>query len=202
MSVDDFLFGQIGAPINIAAPTTNDIILPPSWMRVLTDIRQQAGWMCSTIAGGALRDIDNGRPVKDVDIFVPYLGSNETSLLALQRAVSDAPIMEIEHSSHNTSQVGVDGISHFHFEVDGWKFEVSQKTDQFDYKTLLDSFDIGICMISLDPGILSYSVYRTPEYVLDKSNQEIRVVRKTGGREMDHAARLKRKYKDWYIVPL
>ena len=201
MSIDDLLFGSIGAPVNISVPIPQspDLVIPPSWLNVINAVRSQPSWLCSTIAGGALRDMDNGRPVKDVDIFVPHLGSNETALLAIQKAVPYAHIMEIEHNVHNTSQVGAAGISHFHFEVDGWKFEISQVTESFDHLSLLSRFDIGICMVSLDKN---GAIARTPVYSLDKAQKLIRVVRATGGRELEHAERIKRKYQDWKVVPL
>jgi hypothetical protein len=200
MSVDDFLFAPLGATTGVPVQSVqSSLVLPPSWGSVLSRIRCQPSWMCSTIAGGALRDLDNGRPVKDVDIFVPYLGDNETALMGLERALPNIFIMEVEHSVHNASQIGREGISHFHFEVDGWKFEISQITDQFDHISLLDRFDIGLCMISLTS---LDDTYRTAYYFSDKHKQQISVVRKTGGRELEHATRIKQKYTDWTIVPL
>lgn len=199
MSIDDLLFGSIDSnPAPIARPSS-DIQLPPSWIEVIDAIRRYPGWACSTIAGGALRDLDNGRQVKDVDIFVPYRGDNEEVFKALSTVLPSANITEIEHNVHNASQLGAEGISHFLFEVDGWKFEISQKTEIFNHVNLLGSFDIGICMISLS---LSNNIYRSSYYNLDKARKQLRVVQATGGREMEHAERLARKYTDWTIVPL
>jgi len=43
--------------------------IPKEWRDILADIRQVAPG--AIIAGGALRDLYNGVPVKDIDIFVP-----------------------------------------------------------------------------------------------------------------------------------
>ena len=43
--------------------------IPKEWLDVLTEI--QAIFPGAVIAGGALRDLYNERPIKDVDIFIP-----------------------------------------------------------------------------------------------------------------------------------
>lgn len=187
-AADDILFAPVGVK--------SDIRVPLAWIEVVQSLRGRSGWGCTTLAGGALRDLDNGRPIKDVDIFVPHLGDNDAASENLIRAKikGQSSIMEVAHDAFSASQVGKPGISHFHFQYCGWKFEISQKTDSFDYATLLDSFDLGICMISLDQ---SNAIYRAPEYNSDVSNKEITIVRKTGGREVEHAERLRKKYHGW-----
>lgn len=191
MTADDILFAPVGAK--------SDIRVPLAWIEVIESIQSKNGWHDAVLAGGALRDLDNGRPIKDVDIFVPFLGDNDTAseYLCRARLPSQTTIMEVEHSTHNASQVGQKGISHFIFEYCGWKFEISQKTDSFNYKTLLDSFDLGICMISLDHD---NAVHRTPEYKHDVANKKITIVQKTGGREAEHAKRIQKKYPGWMIA--
>src|SRR5262245_52415439 len=47
------------------------LIVPARWQEVLLSLRA-GGFPEAVIAGGALRDLDNNRPVKDVDIFVRH----------------------------------------------------------------------------------------------------------------------------------
>jgi hypothetical protein len=189
MSVDDILFAPVAAA---------DIKVPDAWIDVLGKIRSEQSWATATLAGGALRDTDNGRQIKDVDIFITYLSDNDHTGRLLSSCLPNVIVTAIEHNVHNTSMVGAAGINHFVFEQDGWKFEISQSTlPNFDYKVLLDSFDIGLCMIALDQN---NKVYRAPEYKKDVANKTITIVRDTGGRELDHAERIQRKYNGWAIV--
>lgn len=59
---------QTAPPAAVATPSIADKI-PQEWKDVLSAI-QQAGAGEALIAGGALRDLANDRPVKDVDIFL------------------------------------------------------------------------------------------------------------------------------------
>lgn len=191
-TADDILFAPIGA--------STDIRIPDAWIDVITKIRTVSFWKTATIAGGALRDLENGRQIKDVDIFLYYPGSNEDTRAELKSIPLGYDVLnEIPHNSHNTSQLGSAGISHFTFKKHGWNFEISQRDQAFDYKTLLDAFDIGLCMISLDE---QNRIYRTPEYKNDMKNKSITIVRATGGREQSHAERIQDKYNNWTIVPL
>ncbi len=188
---DDILFSPIAK---------NDMKLPDTWLFIMDRIQNISGWSNATLAGGALRDLDNGRQIKDVDIFVPFIG-NDIARKTLQQMLADFidhKLCELEHNTHNVSQVGTEGISHFQFEQDGWLFEISQITKAFDSKTLLDSFDIGLCMISL----VGNAVYRRPEYQNDIVNKTITVIQETGGGEQIHAERIQKKYSGWRIIPL
>ena len=49
--------------------------IPSSWRELLGEIREVAP--DAVIAGGALRDRDNGRPIKDLDVFVQIEGERE-----------------------------------------------------------------------------------------------------------------------------
>lgn len=195
-TADDLLF----APIGVKA----SIMIPQMWLKVLHEIQNQPAWNNAILSGGALRDLDNGRPVKDVDIFVPFL-DNESAAKKLEDVISKLPdpngteLYEMEHNVNNTSQVGQTGISHFIFKQDGWSFEISQTVASFNYQSLLDSFDIGLCMISIDDND---NIYRADHYKTDKTNQTITIVNHTGGKEQVHAERILAKYSGWRIIPL
>jgi hypothetical protein len=192
-TADDLLFAPVGG--------TSSLMIPEPWLRVLHLVQDQPAWKGSVLAGGALRDLDNGRPVKDVDIFVPFL-DNESALKKLEDVCSRLPekplVDPVEHNSVHCSKPGQPGINHFIFVHDGWKFEISQRTEQFDYKSLMCEFDVGLCMIALTP---SDEIFRNDAYKKDKANHTLTIVNQTGGREMDHAERILRKYAGWTIIP-
>ncbi len=207
MNADDLLYAPVngpslGSPSNtIYDPTLRILSLPDSWVDTIERIRR-CMYSEATIAGGALRDFDQGRPVKDVDIFLPGNVMNTCELVEQsinhQRPGQRIYIDEILHDPNHHSAIsnGIPCPSHFQFVIDGWKFEITQKFEPFTHRTIIDSFDLGICMICLDGN----TVYRAPEYLDDAANKRITIVRPTGGRELLHAQRISRKYPDWTIV--
>jgi hypothetical protein len=174
-------------------------------LEVLAAMRTMPTWNVATIAGGALRDLDQGRPVKDVDIFVPHSEKTRPRLEVVIQALGLDPIDldEVKHDSTARSTASklatqLSTASHFNFFYEGWRFEITQKLESFDHRSIIESFDIGLCMISLDGD----KIYRSPEYKTDAANKTLTVVRATGGGELRHAERLRRKYSKWRIVPL
>jgi hypothetical protein len=206
---DDLLY----APVSSTAPATyshatasSDIRIPESWLNVIKRLRSYTPiWQEAALAGGCLRDLDLGRSIKDVDIFLP-IGAPAPDI-ALEKALNMGnhispdyvTIEEIQHDPrHNSATTnGVTALSHFIFYLDGWKFEITQKAEPFTQRTILDSFDLGLCMICLEGD----KIYRSPEYQTDAANKSITVVRQTGGREVAHAKRIARKYAGWSIMP-
>lgn len=195
MNIDDLLYSPITA-------TKSKLILPESWVKVVSAIQSyDDGWKYATLAGGALRDLDLGRPIKDVDIFVPYDECMGEYLVHAMK-IADIAITNLTEVPHDNNAASgcVNTASHFLFEHDGWKFEISQRFENFhDYRHVLDTFDLGLCMICLDGGS---KVHRSWAYDEDVKNQTITVIRQTGGREVEHAQRLLKKYPSWSIVPL
>lgn len=209
MSVDDLLYEPMnssssGVPASAVSSST-DIILPSIWIEVVRALRgYDNNWAETALAGGALRDIDLGRPIKDVDIFMPHGHVTSRRLedcllpLSKTRYPFGMYVEEVPHDPNSNSALsnGVISPSHFKFYMDGWKFEITQKMEPFTQRSIIDSFDLGICMICLD----GMHVYRSPEYLSDAQNQRITIVHETGGREQEHAYRLAQKYNEWKIV--
>lgn len=210
MSIDDLLYAPMNSSSSAAptatASTTPGLTIPGIWLDVVRLLRTYDNgiWRETALAGGALRDIDLGRPIKDVDIFMPHGNVTRERLADCLLSVS-APryafgmyVDEVKHNPKSNSSLsnGMISPSHFKFYMDGWKFEITQKMEPFTQRSIIDSFDLGICMICLDGD----KVYRSPEYNHDAQNQKITIVQQTGGREEAHAHRLKQKYNEWQIV--
>jgi hypothetical protein len=202
---DDLLYAPVNntpvsTPSNgsVAAATTTDMKLPRSWLDVITRIRSQSGWEETALAGGCLRDLDLGRPIKDVDIFLPVILSPPPFDI-LKNLFRGVFVDEIVHVPGQNSAVsnGIQVLSHYQFRINGWRFEITQKAEPFTALNIIDSFDLGFCMICLDRN---NQVYRSPEYLKDAAHQTITIVRQTGGREREHAQRLQDlKYPNWGI---
>lgn len=55
-----------------------DTSIPQIWKDTLSKIQQV--FPGAVIAGGCLRDLDHGKPIKDVDIFVPIYSTTDATL--------------------------------------------------------------------------------------------------------------------------
>ena len=88
--------------------------IPQRWRDALTAL-QDGGFPEAIIAGGALRDLDNGAPVKDVDIFVKWRSNIVEDLATLQRALPgyegiDETQADPDYQAENTEVAGVFGF--------------------------------------------------------------------------------------------
>lgn len=146
-------------------PTLSGHPMPPIWADVLRKV--QSVFPTAIIAGGALRDLDHDRPIKDVDIFVPGPALREI-LTLFPDAVTTIPgddkasrlargaFEPVFYANHVTT-------------IDGWRFEISV-TDKplhlwFDY------CDIGLCKIIYN-GV---SVEKHEDYIRDSAGGNVTV---------------------------
>jgi hypothetical protein len=155
--------------------------IPRPWQSVLSEV--QVVWPFAVIAGGALRDWDHERGVRDVDIFVPVAAPGE-----VERLFPDAKKCAVE----DASEFGADIPYHCTFTRYGWLFEITFK---YDLDDLLDTMDVGLCMIKFDGS----EVTAATEYRKDSHRKTLTLLRRTGG-EGAHLARIALKYPDFRIV--
>jgi hypothetical protein len=190
LNVDDILYAPIK---NNEKRYVNDELLnkiPSCWLDVLKKITSVSGWEKSVIVGGALRDLENGRQIKDVDIFVPFL-DNDTAAMSLKNFVcGNIPLEEYEPQNN----YGGIGISRFIFVLNGWKFEITQKINFIDIQSIYSGFDIGLCMISIDKDNV---ISRSPEYIKDVRDNTLTIVKLLS---QEHIDRVHEKYSEWKII--
>jgi len=188
MSINSTIY----SPINRHVIT--EIKMPQIWLDTLGQIQTQ--WPLATFAGGALRDLDLGRPIKDVDIFIPFDNDAQIKL----DKILPVRVYEEEHNPDSSGLAVGSAHCHYVFWLNGWKFEVTQKINGISSTTdVIENFDLGICRICLIDG----QIYRSPEYVRDVANKTFTIVRETGGNELSHAERIRnKKYLGWTIIPL
>jgi hypothetical protein len=173
------------------------IEVPYEWrslLRAVQDFRPEA-----VIGGGCLRDIDNGREVKDIDIFVN--GSKAEEMIALREKMSGklskVEFAEIDSSNWYPVGDGNDVVGHFEATFAEIEFPVQIIMVNFDTSRICERFDFGICRISFDGDTLTV----TDEYRWDKRCNVFKLRRQRSDQELvasvHRYARLSHKYPGW-----
>jgi len=169
--------------------------IPAEWKAALTAV--QAIYPEAVIAGGCLRDLDNGREVKDIDIFVrgdaaPVLENLHARLLREGYAAEDIDEDSMYPVGERNEVVGF-----FEMEFEGLDVPLQIIMVNWDTARICDRFDFGICRIAFD----GEKLIRTPEYEQDKTDRVFRLRRQRDDIEMvasvHRFARLSRKYEGW-----
>lgn len=171
--------------------------IPEPWNAALAAVKRIAPE--AVIAGGALRDLDNGREVKDIDIFVR--GTTEPALARLRNAVVRAGFdaEEIDPSKMYPVGDGQDVVGHFDAEFPGCDVPVQIIMVNHDCapEVLVTRFDYGICRIVYDGETL----LRAPEYLSDQAAEVFKLRRQRTDQELvasvHRFARLRQKYDGW-----
>ena len=176
----------------------SNLELPPQWQEVIRRIRLAAP--SAVIAGGALRDLDNGREVKDIDVF--YTDDLERPL------VLDYVLEGLFVYHSRCAGIYMDDAAD---EVDGTATYISINGDlpdlnliqlrkDFNPARVIDRCDFGLCQIGYDLR----GVVKTPQYEYDKANQCFTLTRAESiegvRRSLKRFERLQRKYVGWKLV--
>lgn len=151
----------------------------------------------SLLAGGCLRDLDNGRPVKDIDIFAPNAGSSfEEVREKVGKLVPDSALIGVMGGYENWATEEVLGV----FDIAGPHSDYQLITLSSGPDSILPRLDFGICQIASDGS----SVFRTDAYERDKANQTFTLVRCDDAAQYDRSLkrfqRLSEKYQGWKLV--
>lgn len=174
--------------------------IPQRWLDVLSAL-QSAGFTEAFIGGGALRDLDHGKPVKDVDIFVRYCGA-ETFEKVKKILGNGGEDRTQYHSEYVINFPDVAGVYEFWSEFDEPPLNViSCNGPDGDYafrEHHLARFDLGICRITHDGKYVAVD----PAYQTDKANQTITIVNPVKlERSIERAKRIRgRAYCDWAVI--
>lgn len=151
-------------------PVLLPLVIPPSWTELLLRIRE----VCpsAVLAGGALRDLDNGRDIKDLDVFI-YAESETQARVAMER-LGDAGFSvsweqndaTVYPEDQNLEVVAV-------MDLLGFELPVQLIFTNWDTDFIVDRFDYGICRLSWD----GKQLVRPPEYDQDKAAKLFRLRR-------------------------
>lgn len=172
--------------------------IPTEWAALLARIHTLAPQ--AVIAGGALRDLDNGRQVKDLDVFVPQ--STDMAELAARVSVTHGDIV------HTCPGDYIDGAHEVAFTTSFATkrpdlipdLNVIQLRSGCDVQSIAERVDFGLCQISWNGGFL----WHTPAYAEDKKMHTFTVTRADSAegfaRTMRRYERLRQKYVGWKLV--
>jgi hypothetical protein len=121
--------------------------LPAKWLTTLQ--RVQSAFPEALIAGGALRDLAHGKPVKDVDIFVRSRGTTTKALLeaALRRPVQQLVEELAEYEGQFTDVANVFDVMLDDLD-DEDRFQIIALNMPITMLSLVERFDFGLCRIA------------------------------------------------------
>jgi tRNA nucleotidyltransferase/poly(A) polymerase len=170
--------------------------IPDAWKYMLHKIQEV--FPQAIIAGGCLRDLQNGKPIKDVDIFINddlsngSISDTKTELQILMPELITVCTNEYSNQGVSLMMRNVQGV--FRYDVDGNHYEIIVgSTEACD----INHFDFGICQIKYDNKELVF----TDAYEQDTKNKVIRVLNDHGHeRTVKRIARMQAKYPDFTVV--
>jgi hypothetical protein len=190
--------------------------LPSAWADLLFRLHS-AGFPEAIIAGGALRDLVNDKPVKAIDIFVSdhnevtvngnfglILDSLEEFHHRLAKAIGDPNWSYTVSRSAPEYLESMDDqvVEVLSFNAPGITLPVQVVVlkDASNPWEVLKRIDFGICQI----GHNGKATLATPEYTIDKVNHSFTLCRCESkaqmARSMQRYERLSAKYPDWELV--
>jgi hypothetical protein len=150
------------------------ITIPASWGILLRTVRD----VCpsAVLAGGALRDWDNGRPVKDLDIFIAADGMDE-ALAAIARLTRAGFEVSFDETGEETAYPEDQNLEVI-LVADVLNRRPTALPVQliftaWDTSQIVERFDYGICRLAYD----GERFVRPPEYDEDKAAQVFRLRR-------------------------
>lgn len=182
--------------------------IPRDWIDALMALRH-GGFPEAIIAGGALRDLDNGREVKDVDFFVmpdpaPGLHPIDATVAALDKAFGlEGYVLPIEVQVYANCTPDLLAVVNYERD-DGIPFQVivmpPADPDTF-IRDQLARFDIGLCRIAYD----GTQTVRTRDYLFDQASKSLTIVNAPNAAHLEasrkRVRRLLSKYHGYHVDP-
>lgn len=144
------------------------------------------------IAGGFLRDMYHGKPVKDIDVFTTAPCPPQDASNPLQGHAASG-----DHEHYNRI-VGFKYLHDVNITVEGtpFNFVFFEDDNEFDCRRLITGFDYTNCMIGFD----GYAVEMDKRFLMDSRDKVLRRVNDTIGNLEARKARMQEKYPDWRFV--
>lgn len=170
--------------------------LPTGWRAILQSVQTiEPG---AILAGGAMRDWDNGRLWKDLDIFIPS-GGNTRAITDMLRGKSYRQTRHFDAGYRNVDHT-IEDVSTFEANAFEPPIGIIRMARELTPEQWLARFDFGICQIAFD----GQQITRTAAYLKDQAQRQFTVTRSdTPGqleRTRERFKRLREKYPDWTLV--
>lgn len=149
----------------------NDI--PVKWRELLAAI--QAVCPSAVLAGGALRDRDNGVAVKDLDIFITARDARDAfdAIIALTAADLEVSFDETNGDTAYPEDQNLEVVQIADLHTTITSLPVQLIFTNWDTARIVERFDYGICRLSFD----GEQIVRPPEYDEDREKQVFRLRR-------------------------
>lgn len=171
--------------------------IPKAWRAALASVRLT--FPDAVIAGGCLRDREQGVKVKDVDIFISTSGMKDSYGSGPIKSKLEAagwPDVQVNGEKSYGQGVSSRGI----VAVLDLIYPDCPPVNLIAMKNFqLEEFDFGICQIMFD----GKSIFRTPDYHHDLAARQFRLVPKVDDasfvRSLGRWARLKEKFPAWTL---
>ena len=143
----------------------------------------------TVIAGGAIRDMYLGRPIKDVDVFTsvrpPLNRFNDSAKDRENGEYDKLPSFKFLCEYTQEVEPGLD-MNFIHFDpYNGVPFNAKQLILQFDFTNCQAAFD-GDSLLML------------PDFITDCRDK---VLRQLGRQGSGHEERMRKKFADWKFIP-
>jgi hypothetical protein len=151
------------------------------------------------IGGGCLRDLHFSRAINDIDVFIDgsQHGPGSDGLRTTIERVTNCRTVLDRTVTHNNVIYPQTIGSVFCFGFEGEKYQVVQKNHTFMEETLLQTFDIGLCMI--DWNGFKYEV--SPYFTVDAVLKRLTLVNPKEHSSLGHQHRVRSKYPDFQWCP-
>ena len=168
--------------------------IPNEWNEVLATV--QSVFPLAVIAGGALRDLDYDKSVKDIDIFIPISCSPDNMFdHHIHRLFEGKDITMVNASVYGqTLTKEFDRLIYavYDLKLDGKMYNLIITNDQGNDIT---TFDFSICQISWN----GKTIVTTEAYDETKSNKIIKLMttKQSAERVAGREGRLKEKFPDY-----
>lgn len=167
------------------------------WVEILNRVQQV--FPGAVIAGGALRDTINNRPVKDVDIFIPI--STHEPLETVYEDIWDMFAGEnIVLDCHSVYGLKTkedqdrDIFAIFKLKTDNWNYDLIVCAQ---HACSIHTFDINLCQVAFDGTELKY----TMDFKLACENKELKIMNiNRTDRNAKRLQRLQEKYPDFTVI--
>lgn len=183
--------------------TTED--LPKEWIDVIDKLAYQT-YSIPILAGGALRDLSNSKPIKDVDIFLPYITQarfkclREDTKFYLNWEWRSTWKESTDDDGELISHIRLKSVWEVKIPSQNWVYNIIELAEKYTTSELLSTFDFGLCQIGYD--YKAKSIVGSSNFYTDYSNKTLTLVNK-GTEHMSvekRLPRLKAKYSDYEVI--
>lgn len=184
---------------------TKNIVVPKAWDDIYKQVKEQ--YPDALMAGGCLRDLENHRPVKDIDIFVcvPKVRDNrdwdsfETGTIfnpvTIKGYTPNEAAVETSFAPDNTIKAAT-----VYESADGLPVNIIYVHSDIEPRDRLDNFDFGFNKIGYDGN----TVFAHTDYSDDVLHRRMTLRRIENSEQviksLQRAQKFQEKYHKWNVV--